>query len=39
MIPKQLTLINFLSYREVTIDFAGLHVACVCGPNGAGKSS
>ncbi|MGB7251490.1 MAG: SMC family ATPase [Phormidesmis sp.] len=39
MIPKQLTLKNFLSYREVALDFAGLHVACVCGPNGAGKSS
>lgn len=39
MIPKQLTLQNFLSYREVTLNFAGLHVACVCGPNGAGKSS
>ncbi|ESA36442.1 exonuclease [Leptolyngbya sp. Heron Island J] len=39
MIPKRLTLINFLSYREVTLDFAGLHVACICGPNGAGKSS
>ncbi|PZO61352.1 MAG: ATP-binding cassette family protein [Phormidesmis priestleyi] len=39
MIPKQLTLQNFLSYREVTLDFDGLHVACDCGPNGAGKSS
>ncbi|MGB3293637.1 MAG: SMC family ATPase [Phormidesmis sp.] len=39
MIPKQLTLQNFLSYQAVTLDFAGLHVACVCGPNGAGKSS
>jgi DNA repair protein SbcC/Rad50 len=39
MIPKQLQLQNFLSYREVTLDFGGLHVACVCGPNGAGKSS
>ena len=39
MIPKRLTLTNFLSYREVTLDFAGLHVACICGPNGAGKSS
>jgi DNA repair protein SbcC/Rad50 len=39
MIPKQLTLQNFLSYMEVTLDFGGLHVACVCGPNGAGKSS
>ncbi len=39
MIPKQLKLQNFLSYREVTLNFDGLHVACVCGPNGAGKSS
>ncbi|MEM8504102.1 MAG: SMC family ATPase [Cyanobacteria bacterium P01_D01_bin.1] len=39
MVPKQLTLQNFLSYQEVVLDFAGLHVACVCGPNGAGKSS
>ncbi|MEM1239805.1 MAG: SMC family ATPase [Cyanobacteria bacterium P01_H01_bin.26] len=39
MIPKRLTLINFLSYREVALDFSGLHVACICGPNGAGKSS
>jgi exonuclease SbcC len=39
MIPRQLTLKNFLSYQEATIDFQGLHVACICGPNGAGKSS
>ncbi|MEM8612897.1 MAG: SMC family ATPase, partial [Cyanobacteria bacterium P01_H01_bin.105] len=39
MIPKRLTLINFLSYRDVVLDFTGLHVACICGPNGAGKSS
>ncbi|MGD1900394.1 MAG: AAA family ATPase [Phormidesmis sp.] len=39
MIPQQLKLQNFLSYREVVLDFGGLHVACVCGPNGAGKSS
>jgi exonuclease SbcC len=39
MIPQQLTLRNFLSYREAHLDFRGLHVACVCGPNGAGKSS
>lgn len=39
MIPKQLTLKNFLSYREATLDFRGLHVACISGPNGAGKSS
>jgi exonuclease SbcC len=39
MIPQQLTLRNFLSYREATLDFRGLHVACICGANGAGKSS
>ena len=39
MVPKRLILKNFLSYRDVTLDFDGLHVACVCGPNGAGKSS
>jgi exonuclease SbcC len=39
MIPKKLTLINFLSYRETTLDFQGLHIACICGANGAGKSS
>ena len=39
MIPKQLTLQNFLSYHQVTLNFDGLHIACVCGPNGAGKSS
>ncbi|WP_088892870.1 AAA family ATPase [Leptolyngbya ohadii] len=39
MIPQQLTLKNFLSYREATLDFRGLNVACICGANGAGKSS
>jgi exonuclease SbcC len=39
MIPVQLTLKNFLSYREATLDFNGLHTACICGSNGAGKSS
>lgn len=39
MIPLKLTLKNFLSYREATLDFGGLHVACICGANGAGKSS
>lgn len=39
MIPLQLTLKNFLSYRDATLDFRGLHVACICGSNGAGKSS
>ncbi len=39
MIPQQLSLKNFLSYREMTLDFRGLHTACICGANGAGKSS
>ncbi|MBE9047801.1 exonuclease subunit SbcC [Pleurocapsales cyanobacterium LEGE 10410] len=39
MIPLQLTLKNFLSYRNATLNFRGLHTACICGANGAGKSS
>jgi exonuclease SbcC len=39
MIPKQLSLRNFLSYRTASLNFDGLQVACVAGPNGAGKSS
>ncbi|WP_069790075.1 AAA family ATPase [Cyanobacterium sp. IPPAS B-1200] len=39
MIPKKLTLQNFLSYRQASLDFDGLHTACICGANGAGKSS
>ncbi|EKQ70080.1 ATPase involved in DNA repair [Leptolyngbyaceae cyanobacterium JSC-12] len=39
MIPLRLSLKNFLSYREATLDFRGLHTACICGANGAGKSS
>lgn len=39
MIPLQLVLKNFLSYREANLDFSGLHTACICGSNGAGKSS
>jgi exonuclease SbcC len=39
MIPLQLTLKNFLSYQEASLNFRGLHTACICGSNGAGKSS
>lgn len=39
MIPIQLTLRNFLSYRNAALDFRGLETACVCGANGSGKSS
>ena len=41
MIPLTLSLRNFLCYREdvPTLDFTGIHVACLCGPNGHGKSA
>lgn len=39
MIPLHITLKNFLSYQEATLDFRGFHTACICGANGAGKSS
>ena len=39
MIPQKLQLKNFLSYHQASLDFTGLHTACICGPNGAGKSS
>ena len=41
MIPIRLTLSNFLCYREnvPTLDFSGLHIACLCGANGHGKSA
>lgn len=40
MIPLQLTISGFLSYRDrVELDFTGFDLACIAGPNGAGKSS
>jgi DNA repair protein SbcC/Rad50 len=39
VIPLQLSLKNFLSYSQASLDFTGLHTACICGANGAGKSS
>ncbi|MBN1315491.1 MAG: SMC family ATPase [Anaerolineales bacterium] len=40
MIPLQLELENFLSYRrQVKLDLSGMHLACIAGENGAGKSS
>jgi len=40
MIPIQLTIQGFLSYREpVELDFTNFELACISGPNGAGKSS
>lgn len=40
MIPLQLTITNFLSYREtVNLDLREVHLACISGLNGAGKST
>ena len=41
MIPVRLRMKNFMCYREnvPTLDFEGIHVACLCGDNGSGKSS
>ena len=41
MIPLRLSIRNFLCYREnvPSLDFNGIHVACLCGPNGHGKSA
>ena len=41
MIPRSLSLHNFLSYGEnvPTLDFSQFHVACLSGDNGHGKSA
>lgn len=40
MIPLQLQLSGFLSYRDPTLlDFSGFDLACISGTNGAGKST
>lgn len=39
MIPRRIRLQNFLSYRECTVDFTGLHLAVLSGANGHGKSA
>jgi len=39
VIPRELSLVNFMCYRQVTVNFAGIHVACLSGDNGAGKSA
>ena len=40
MIPVELEIRNFLSYREAAVlDLRQIHVACISGRNGAGKSS
>jgi DNA repair protein SbcC/Rad50 len=41
VIPALLTMKNFMCYRDnvPTLNFEGIHVACLCGDNGSGKSS
>ena len=41
MIPVRLKLRNFMCYRDnvPTLDFTGLHLACLSGDNGNGKSA
>src|SRR5438876_6337765 len=41
LIPIRLQLRNFMSYGDEpqTLDFAGIHVACLSGDNGNGKSA
>ena len=41
MIPVRLQVRNFLCYRDnvPSLDFAGIHVACLSGANGHGKSA
>ena len=41
MVPLRLTLKNFLCYRGdvPTLDFGGIHLACLSGQNGHGKSA
>ena len=39
MVPIELKLRNFMTYREAGLDFQGIHLAVLTGDNGAGKSS
>ena len=41
MIPLKLSVRNFLCYRDnvPTLDFEGIHIACLCGDNGHGKTA
>ncbi len=39
MIPVNLKLRNFMTYREASLSFEGIHLAALTGENGAGKSS
>jgi exonuclease SbcC len=40
MIPLKIQLRNFMCYRELdSLDFSGIHLACLAGDNGHGKSA
>ncbi len=39
MIPKKISLYNFMSYRSEELDLQGIHLACLAGDNGHGKSA
>jgi exonuclease SbcC len=40
MIPLKIQLRNFMCYRELdSLDFTGIHLACLAGDNGHGKSA
>ncbi|MBN1641886.1 MAG: SMC family ATPase [Anaerolineae bacterium] len=39
MIPYRLYMRNFMCYREQTLDFRGIDLACLTGDNGNGKSA
>jgi exonuclease SbcC len=39
VIPTKISLTDFMCYRQATVDFSGIHVACLSGENGAGKSA
>lgn len=39
VILKKISLHNFMSYGDATLDMSSLSIACLCGQNGAGKSA
>ncbi len=39
MVPRKLTLKNFMCYKNASLDLDGIHLACLSGDNGAGKSA
>lgn len=39
MIPQYIKVVDFMAYREASIDLSGVKLACLYGDNGAGKST